>query len=227
MTSAASFKESGNVAFKQGKYMAAIDLYTKGLTAMHGQEQTEDSFDLVMTLFANRALACLKVGQPKAALEDCDRAISYDSTHIKVRFRRGLALSALGRIEDAKQQLASVITDGSVDEATRKLARDELAKLQPTKKTLSPVTQTVDTSSFVPSADAPLLSTSDVPINPGMFKEASVSFGGEDALELLKAAASNKGKMTPEQVCIYIDIERAFCAPMKAIFLFFLKSIFI
>lgn len=200
MSDAAELKEQGNTAFGQKKFMEAVDLYSKALAAMHGQDQTDESFDLVLTLFANRALACLKLDEPRAALEDCERGLSFDESHVKLRYRRGLAFVALNNIPDAKAQFANLITDGAVDEATRKLARDELQKIAPKKETVvqaQPVMENVTSTT--------VLSANDKATNPGMFKESAAVFGGESAIDILKAAKD--GKLTLEQVClIYVEL---------------------
>ncbi|KAM9846179.1 RNA polymerase II-associated protein 3 isoform 1-T2 [Aulostomus maculatus] len=109
-------KDRGNAYFKEGKYEAAVECYTRGLEAdgMHA------------LLPANRAMAFLKLDKYKEAEEDCSRAIALDSTYSKAFARRATARVALGKLEEAKQDFQMVLKL----EPGNKQALNELQKLQ-------------------------------------------------------------------------------------------------
>uniref|UniRef100_A0A8B9GQZ9 RNA polymerase II-associated protein 3 n=1 Tax=Astyanax mexicanus TaxID=7994 RepID=A0A8B9GQZ9_ASTMX len=88
----------GNAYFKEGKYEAAVESYTKGMEA--------DATNALLA--ANRAMAYLKLERYAEAEEDCSKAIALDSTYLKAFARRGTARAALGHLTGAKEGLFSV-----------------------------------------------------------------------------------------------------------------------
>uniref|UniRef100_A0A8C9YW13 RNA polymerase II-associated protein 3 n=1 Tax=Sander lucioperca TaxID=283035 RepID=A0A8C9YW13_SANLU len=90
---AALQKDRGNAYFKEGKYEAAVECYSRGMEA--------DSMNVLLP--ANRAMAFIKLEKYKEAEEDCTKAISLDSTYSKAFHRRATARVALGKLEEAKQ----------------------------------------------------------------------------------------------------------------------------
>lgn len=113
---AAVQKDRGNAYFKEGKYEAAVECYSRGMEA--------DSMNVLLP--ANRAMAFLKLEKYKEAEEDCTKAISLDSTYSKAFARRATARVALGKMEEAKQDFQEVLKL----EPGNKQALNELQKLQ-------------------------------------------------------------------------------------------------
>ncbi|KAM6961969.1 RNA polymerase II-associated protein 3 [Tautogolabrus adspersus] len=109
-------KDRGNAYFKEGKYEAAVECYTRGMEA--------DSMNVLLP--ANRAMAFLKLEKYKEAEEDCTKAISLDSTYCKAFARRGTARAALGNLQEAKQDFQELLKL----EPGNKQALNELQKLQ-------------------------------------------------------------------------------------------------
>uniref|UniRef100_A0A1A8EI18 RNA polymerase II associated protein 3 n=1 Tax=Nothobranchius korthausae TaxID=1143690 RepID=A0A1A8EI18_9TELE len=109
-------KDRGNAYFKEGKYEAAVECYTKGMEA--------DSMNVLLP--ANRAMAFLKLEKYKEAEEDCSTAISLDNTYSKVFARRGTARVALGKLEEAREDFQHLLNL----EPGNKQALAELQKLQ-------------------------------------------------------------------------------------------------
>ncbi|KAF7694224.1 RNA polymerase II-associated protein 3 [Silurus meridionalis] len=112
---AAVQKDRGNAYFKEGKYEAAVDCYTKGMKAD----------DTNVLLAANRAMAYLKLERYAEAEEDCTKAIALDDTYSKAFARRGTARVALGRLSDAKADFEQLLKL----EPGNKQAMNELKKL--------------------------------------------------------------------------------------------------
>ncbi|XP_072235220.1 RNA polymerase II-associated protein 3 [Leuresthes tenuis] len=110
------FKDRGNAYFKEGKYEAAVEFYSKGMEA--------DSMNVLLP--ANRAMAFLKLEKYEEAEEDCTKAISMDNTYCKALARRGTARAALGKLEEAKQDFQQLLKL----EPGNKQALNELQKLQ-------------------------------------------------------------------------------------------------
>uniref|UniRef100_A0A4W5QWS9 RNA polymerase II-associated protein 3 n=1 Tax=Hucho hucho TaxID=62062 RepID=A0A4W5QWS9_9TELE len=90
---------SGNAYFKEGKYEAAVEYYTKGMEA--------DSTNVLLP--ANRAMAYLKLQRYKETEEDCSKAIALDGTYSKAFARRGTARAALGLLKQAKEDFEEVL----------------------------------------------------------------------------------------------------------------------
>ncbi|XP_071358436.1 RNA polymerase II-associated protein 3 [Trachinotus anak] len=109
-------KDRGNAYFKEGKYEAAVECYSRGMEA--------DSMNVLLP--ANRAMAFLKLEKYKEAEEDCTKAIYLDSTYSKAFARRGTARVALGKLEEAKQDFQELLKL----EPGNKQALNELQKLQ-------------------------------------------------------------------------------------------------
>ncbi|XP_026779620.3 RNA polymerase II-associated protein 3 [Pangasianodon hypophthalmus] len=108
-------KDRGNAYFKEGKYEAAVECYTKGMEA--------DASNVLLA--ANRAMAYLKLERYAEAEEDCTKAIALDNTYSKAFARRGTARVALGRLIEAKADFEQLLKL----EPGNKQAMNELKKL--------------------------------------------------------------------------------------------------
>uniref|UniRef100_A0A8C6THR3 RNA polymerase II-associated protein 3 n=1 Tax=Neogobius melanostomus TaxID=47308 RepID=A0A8C6THR3_9GOBI len=113
---AALQKDRGNAYFKEGKYEAAVECYSRGMEA--------DNMNVLLP--ANRAMAFLKLERFKEAENDCSKAISLDNTYSKAFARRATARVALGKLEEAKNDFHEVLKL----EPGNKQALNELQKLQ-------------------------------------------------------------------------------------------------
>jgi tetratricopeptide (TPR) repeat protein len=81
----------GNKYFKEGKYVQAIDCYSRSI-----------ALQPTAVAFANRAMALLKIRRYADAEVDCTEAIELDDHYTKAYSRRGTARKEL------KKYLASV-----------------------------------------------------------------------------------------------------------------------
>ncbi|NWV61846.1 RPAP3 protein, partial [Malurus elegans] len=109
-------KDLGNGYFKEGKYEAAIECYTRGIAA--------DGTNALLP--ANRAMAYLKIEKYKEAEDDCTQALLLDASYSKAFARRGAARVALGKLKEAIQDFEAVLKL----EPGNKQAINELTKIR-------------------------------------------------------------------------------------------------
>merc|ERR1711892_40993 len=107
LMSAEDLKNQGNQALKVGNIKEAIDLYGKAIAT--------DSTNKVF--FSNRSAAYMKAEDYRSALTDGEQAIELAPTWAKGYSRKGAALYALARFEEAK------------------IAYEEASKLEPANAT--------------------------------------------------------------------------------------------
>ncbi|KAJ8411293.1 hypothetical protein AAFF_G00172990 [Aldrovandia affinis] len=108
-------KDLGNGYFKEGKYEAAVECYTRGMDA--------DATNALLP--ANRAMAYLKLQRYSEAEDDCSKAIALDASYTKAFARRGSSRAALGKLREAKEDFEQVLKL----EPGNKQAMDELKKI--------------------------------------------------------------------------------------------------
>ena len=102
-------KQAANTRFKAGDIDGACAEYaeaTRQLGAVDGMPSTAEEAasvkGLKLALSLNSAQCSLKSGQYEQALEHSDTALQVSSTSLKGHFRRGQALSQLGRLAEAE-----------------------------------------------------------------------------------------------------------------------------
>ena len=78
-------REEGNVAVKSSKFKEALDFYSRAIELWSGDYR----------LFCNRSFCHLKLGQPKDALDDCQKCLSLKPYYSKALQRRAWALRDL------------------------------------------------------------------------------------------------------------------------------------
>lgn len=84
------FKQKGNDAHKSGDNKTAVKHYTEGIN------QDPENKNTASVLYANRALAQMKLGNHREALTDLDRAIALNEKYAKAYLRRGDCKMELG-----------------------------------------------------------------------------------------------------------------------------------
>ncbi|NWR26834.1 RPAP3 protein, partial [Tachuris rubrigastra] len=109
-------KDLGNGYFKEGRYEAAIECYTRGIAA--------DGTNALLP--ANRAMAYLKIEKYEEAENDCTQALLLDVSYSKAFARRGAARVALGKLKEAMQDFEAVLKL----EPGNKQAINELSKIR-------------------------------------------------------------------------------------------------
>uniref|UniRef100_A0A8C3UCV2 Protein-lysine N-methyltransferase SMYD4 n=1 Tax=Catharus ustulatus TaxID=91951 RepID=A0A8C3UCV2_CATUS len=106
------YREQGNREFKQGRYQAALRLYSKA--AAHELPGSPE----VSVCFANRSAALLHLGHFEVCLEDIARAESYgypDRLLPKILLRKAECLLCLERLQDAQDILRVLENKISLD----------------------------------------------------------------------------------------------------------------
>ncbi|RYG94963.1 tetratricopeptide repeat protein [archaeon] len=117
--SAAAFKEQGNNFLKNKQYDEAIKAYTEAINL--------DPNDHVF--FSNRSAAYLSKGEAGSALSDGERCITLNPTWPKGYSRKGAALHALRRYDEAIETYKHGLTVAPTDDGLRTgLADAEKAK---------------------------------------------------------------------------------------------------
>ena len=94
-------REKGNNAFKNSKLKEALDLYARAIDLWPNDHR----------LFCNRALCHLKLGEPRNALEDCQKCLHLKPDYSKALQRKAWALRELvegGNSELEGQKRAAV-----------------------------------------------------------------------------------------------------------------------
>lgn len=75
-------KEQGNGEFRKGNYEKSAEIYTMALRKCPVACATERS-----VLYGNRALSKIKLDLKPAAIDDCSKAIEFNSNYVKVLLR--------------------------------------------------------------------------------------------------------------------------------------------
>ena len=102
----ASAKEAGNVAFKKGQWQDAIKLYTMSADIAASRPVFEANVyarDELALALANRSAAYTSAGEYVNALVDAEAVIQLKRPWIKGHFRKGKALVAMSRFEEARE----------------------------------------------------------------------------------------------------------------------------
>lgn len=101
-------KEAGNQAFKAGNFAEAIKLYSMSAEMASTRPAFEASVyarDELALALSNRSAAYLGNGDLLESLVDADAVIQLKRPWVKGHFRRGKALAAMGRWEEANEAL--------------------------------------------------------------------------------------------------------------------------
>lgn len=88
-------KLNGNAAYAAARYEDAVGAYTEAL----------ELNPRAAVLYANRALALLKLAAPEEAEEDCTAALALEPAHVKALLRRAQARQQLSKYDCALEDL--------------------------------------------------------------------------------------------------------------------------
>ncbi|KAL4989628.1 hypothetical protein BDW68DRAFT_156255 [Aspergillus falconensis] len=160
---AQNFREQGNEAAREKRWIDAKEYYTKGIAVLRSKEQKWDKpedekeeerllREVEEASYINRALCNLELKNYRSTTLDCAAVLKLNPTNVKAYYRSAMALYALDRILEAEdvatrglsldpnnkslQTISSKIADrkASLERiAAKRKAEDELARK---KKTL-------------------------------------------------------------------------------------------
>lgn len=132
-------KTNANAMFKTGAYEEAREAYLQALDYLARLSHRDDEEEEVVNqaksvrvaLLLNTAACDLKMSRHATVLETCERVLQLDSDNHKALYRRGVALSHLGKLDDAMANLRRVlsVTD-STDIGTVKDIRREIERVK-------------------------------------------------------------------------------------------------
>ncbi|KAJ1463102.1 hypothetical protein M885DRAFT_430698, partial [Pelagophyceae sp. CCMP2097] len=112
----------GNEAYRAGETAAAYEAYSRSA-----------AFRPSAVVFANRAMACIKLDLMEGAEEDCSAALALDAGFTKARARRGMTRHRRGKYALAMEDLEAVVQAEPQNAAMRKLliqSRDKLREIE-------------------------------------------------------------------------------------------------
>ena len=127
-------KAKANESFAAGEYAQAVLLYTLVMDRCAELPDSEEAAKIMSEaetrnvtssksatppmkqlfprhiILSNRSASFLKLGEHEKALKDAEQAVALDPTYVKAGFRKGLALHAMGRYQDAVPALGAAHT---------------------------------------------------------------------------------------------------------------------
>jgi tetratricopeptide (TPR) repeat protein len=123
-------KNEGNEFVKIKQWELALTSYQRGLSYtqyLHSEDETikKQQKELVLSLFLNKSLVCLKLEKYGDTFQACDEALRLDNDCGKAYYRRALCYEVRGEWENAKRDLYYAAVCCKND----KTIRDELEKV--------------------------------------------------------------------------------------------------
>jgi len=102
-------RAEGNAQFARGDHADAIRTYALAMAGLDLTEEREATLrTIALPLWANSAASYLALRRPRECVRCCDEALRIDGGHVKARLRRGAALLALDRYDEALACLGAV-----------------------------------------------------------------------------------------------------------------------
>eukprot|EP00923_Selenidium_pygospionis_P053965 GHVN01093964.1.p1 GENE.GHVN01093964.1~~GHVN01093964.1.p1 ORF type:complete len:458 (+),score=150.52 GHVN01093964.1:225-1598(+) len=124
---AVASKMRGNAMLKDHKFRMAANHYKKGLRMMKDYDNDQDGVaEARKALNLNLALALIKLSDFLHAAKAADEVVKIDPSNIKALFRRGVANSGCGNLDQARRDLTAVCRA----EPANSEARSELEKVK-------------------------------------------------------------------------------------------------
>ncbi|KAF7287644.1 hypothetical protein GWI33_005992 [Rhynchophorus ferrugineus] len=108
-----SYKEQGNVAFKENKWDEALKYYTLAINNIKGEPKELGIY------YKNRAAVYLKLEKYQEAVDDCNKSLHIAPDDPKALFRRCQALDSLERFEEAYRDATHIFKDDPSNKAVQ------------------------------------------------------------------------------------------------------------
>jgi tetratricopeptide (TPR) repeat protein len=111
-------KEEGNLHFKEGRYLEAIRIYTRGLEFVTNNDEK-------INLLSNRCVSNAQLQMYKEVVDDANKVLQMtNGVHLKCLLRRALAYESLEKFQLALEDFKGVLgLDPSVKMASEGLMR--------------------------------------------------------------------------------------------------------
>lgn len=120
-----AIKEEGNCLFRQGKFHAASEEYSKGIRS---RELVRCS-DLWAVLYCNRAITHLRISQYEGALNDCQEVLRSNPQHHKALYLKARALYCLRKFDESRLLCENFLDLESASSEGKSLLEDTLKRL--------------------------------------------------------------------------------------------------
>lgn len=97
------YKNEGNTFFKKGKYDEAINMYNKAIDACPENHATD-----LATFYQNRAAAYEQLKKWSSVINDCTKALDYNTKYEKALYRRAKAYEIMKDWENCLDDITAV-----------------------------------------------------------------------------------------------------------------------
>ena len=105
----AAMRVEGNAQFARGDHADAIRTYAKAMAGLDLSCDREATLrSVALPLWTNSAASYLALRRPRECIRCCDEALKIDGGHVKARLRKGAALLALDRYDEALACLEAI-----------------------------------------------------------------------------------------------------------------------
>ena len=105
----AAMRVEGNAQFARGDHADAIRTYAKAMAGLDLSCDREATLrSIALPLWTNSAASYLHLKRPRECIRCCDEALKIDGGHVKARLRKGAALLALDRYDEALACLEAI-----------------------------------------------------------------------------------------------------------------------
>ena len=104
-----AMRVEGNAQFERGDHADAIRTYAKAMAGLDLSSDREATLrSIALPLWTNSAASYLHLKRPRECVRCCDEALKIDGGHVKARLRKGAALLALDRYDEALACLEAI-----------------------------------------------------------------------------------------------------------------------
>lgn len=126
-----ALKAKGNDAFKVKNYPVAIDFYTQAIAV-------DPNCEAAAALYSNRAASYSALNQHEKALADGGECVRVKPAWLKGHFRKGVALEALGRLDEALKAFDGALNTEPGNEEVQVKINDLRSRIKDRNEKTSP-----------------------------------------------------------------------------------------
>jgi tetratricopeptide (TPR) repeat protein len=133
LSCANALKDAGNESFKKGDYAAAMSSYDMGIETLSKHRDLSEAQALLISLYSNNAMVQLKLEDYTKAASSASEVLSIEPANVKALFRRGVANHNLGKLDEAKFDLACTLDNDPQNGAAAKELAEVVKKMKELK----------------------------------------------------------------------------------------------